>query len=349
LIKKQKNKIAINHPFSTGILVLDNKLVFKGIGLGYQGTSTGEVCFNTSLTGYQEIISDPSYAGQIINFTFPHIGNVGTNNEDLESDKIWTKGVIFNSEITSPSNYRALQTLDKWLKKNQIVGLTGLDTRSLTNLIRDKGAPKGTITNNKKMKLNEEPSVRAAIDFVIEKVLMQAFLSKYVQENIKEENLKASYNNFIADETSREEIKASHILMDTESEAIDVINMLNDGDDFAELAKNKSTGPSGPSGGDLGWFKRGQMVPPFEKAAFSLNKNEISQRPVQTQFGWHVIKIFDKRIPEAPSYESMKSKLIQDLERKIVSKKIQDLRNDALIEKLSSSELEPLLNLPVSQ
>ena len=201
----------------------------------------------------------------------------------------------------------------------------------------------------KKMKLDEEPSVRAAIDFVIEKVLMQAFLSKYVQENIKEENLKASYNNFIADETSREEIKASHILMDTESEAIDVINMLNDGDDFVELAKNKSTGPSGPSGGDLGWFKRGQMVPPFEKAAFSLNKNEITQRPVQTQFGWHVIKIFDKRIPEAPSYESMKSKLIQDLERKIVSKKIQDLRNDALIEKLSSSELEPLLNLPVSQ
>ena len=201
----------------------------------------------------------------------------------------------------------------------------------------------------KKMKLDEEPSVRAAIDFVIEKVLMQAFLSKYVQENIKEENLKASYNNFIADETSREEIKASHILMDTESEAIDVINMLNDGDNFAELAKNKSTGPSGPSGGDLGWFKRGQMVPPFEKAAFSLNKNEITQRPVQTQFGWHVIKIFDKRIPEAPSYESMKSKLIQDLERKIVSKKIQDLRNDALIEKLSSSELEPLLNLPVSQ
>ena len=154
MIKKQKNKIAINHQFPTGILVLDNKLVFKGIGLGYQGTSTGEVCFNTSLTGYQEIISDPSYAGQIINFTFPHIGNVGTNNEDLESDKIWTKGVIFNSEISSPSNYRALQSLDKWLKKNQIVGLTGLDTRGLTNFIRDKGAPKGTIANNKKGKFN---------------------------------------------------------------------------------------------------------------------------------------------------------------------------------------------------
>ncbi len=138
----------------TGILVLENRQVFKGIGIGYEGTATGEVCFNTSLTGYQEIISDPSYAGQIINFTFPHIGNVGTNNEDHESDKIWTKGVIFNSEITSPSNYRSFLHLDAWLKKNKIVGITGLDTRNLTNFIRDKGAPKGTIEKNKKGKFN---------------------------------------------------------------------------------------------------------------------------------------------------------------------------------------------------
>ena len=138
----------------TGILVLENKNIFKGIGIGYQGTATGEVCFNTSLTGYQEIISDPSYAGQIINFTFPHIGNVGTNDEDHESDKIWTKGVIFNSEITSPSNYRALKNLDTWLKKNKIIGITGLDTRSLTNFIRDKGAPKGTISNSENGKFN---------------------------------------------------------------------------------------------------------------------------------------------------------------------------------------------------
>ncbi len=161
--KKQKNKIAIKHQFPTGILVLDNKIVFKGIGLGYQGTATGEVCFNTSLTGYQEIISDPSYAGQIINFTFPHIGNVGTNNEDLESDKVWAKGAIFNSEITYPSNYRALRTLDEWLKKNKIVGLTGLDTRSLTNLIRDKGAPKGTISNNKKGEFNIKKLINYSI------------------------------------------------------------------------------------------------------------------------------------------------------------------------------------------
>ncbi len=148
--KKQKvNSKKFSH-LSSGVLVLENKTIFKGIGIGYQGTATGEVCFNTSLTGYQEIISDPSYAGQIINFTFPHIGNVGTNNEDHESDNIWTKGVIFNTEITNPSNYRSLKKLDAWLKKNKIVGITGLDTRNLTNFIRDKGAPKGTISNNNK-------------------------------------------------------------------------------------------------------------------------------------------------------------------------------------------------------
>ena len=136
------------------ILVLQNGKFFKGTGLGYEGVATGEVCFNTSITGYQEIISDPSYADQIINFTFPHIGNVGANKEDHESDKIWTKGVIINSEITNPSNYRSLKHLDLWLKKNKIVGITGIDTRSLTNIIRDKGAPKGTISNNSKTKIN---------------------------------------------------------------------------------------------------------------------------------------------------------------------------------------------------
>tara|TARA_Y100000590_G_scaffold198854_1_gene225813 strand:- start:391 stop:1593 length:1203 start_codon:yes stop_codon:yes gene_type:complete len=139
---------------STAILVLQNGKFFRGVGLGYQGTSTGEVCFNTSITGYQEIISDPSYADQIINFTFPHVGNVGTNKEDHESDKIWTKGVIINTEITNPSNYRSLKHLDEWLRKNKIVGITGIDTRSLTNIIRDKGAPKGTISFFKKKKFN---------------------------------------------------------------------------------------------------------------------------------------------------------------------------------------------------
>ena len=145
---------------SNAILVLQNGKFFKGVGLGYQGTATGEVCFNTSITGYQEIISDPSYAEQIINFTFPHIGNVGSNKEDHESDRVWTKGVIINTEITDPSNYRSLNHLDQWLKNNKIVGITGLDTRNLTNFIRDKGAPKGTISFFKEKKFNIKKLIR---------------------------------------------------------------------------------------------------------------------------------------------------------------------------------------------
>ena len=143
LIHKSQDNLKEINP--TGVLVLENGTSFHGYGFGYEGTATGEVCFNTSITGYQEIITDPSYAGQIINFTFPHIGNVGTNNEDNESDKIWAKGVIFNTDITSPSNYRSIKNLDAWLKKNKIVGIAGIDTRKLTNYIRDNGAPKGSL------------------------------------------------------------------------------------------------------------------------------------------------------------------------------------------------------------
>ena len=160
IINSTKNPKPIS---STAILVLENGTIFKGFGLGYEGTNTGEVCFNTAITGYQEIISDPSYAEQIINFTFPHIGNVGVNKEDHESEKIWTKGVIFNSEITDPSNYRSLTNLDLWLKKNKIVGITGLDTRTLTNFIRDKGAPKGTIAFSKNKNFNISELINTTI------------------------------------------------------------------------------------------------------------------------------------------------------------------------------------------
>ena len=140
----------------TGILVLEDGSFFQGFGFGFEGITTGEVCFNTSITGYQEIITDPSYAGQIINFTFPHIGNVGTNIEDNESNAIWARGVIFNTDITTPSNYRSMKHLDAWLKKNKIIGIAGIDTRKLTNYIRDNGAPKGSMQFSKKGKHNIE-------------------------------------------------------------------------------------------------------------------------------------------------------------------------------------------------
>tara|TARA_Y100000590_G_scaffold382281_1_gene452102 strand:+ start:280 stop:1473 length:1194 start_codon:yes stop_codon:yes gene_type:complete len=197
LNKKQKVNSKKYSQFSQGVLVLENKKVFRGIGIGYNGTVTGEVCFNTSLTGYQEIISDPSYAGQIINFTFPHIGNVGTNKEDHESDKIWTRGVIINSEITNPSNYRSFKRLDIWLKKHKIVGLTGLDTRSLTNFIRDKGAPKGTISNNKSGNFNLKKLINTSIKWsglngldLAQKVTTH---KKYIWKGFKTWNKKKGY------------------------------------------------------------------------------------------------------------------------------------------------------------
>ncbi len=204
MTKKVKKTNSKNSQINTGILVLENKKIFRGIGIGYQGEATGEVCFNTALTGYQEIISDPSYAGQIINFTFPHIGNVGTNKEDYESDKIWTKGVIFNSEITSPSNYRSLLHLDTWLKKNKIVGITGLDTRSLTNLIRDKGAPKGTIVYNKNGKFNISKLINTTnkwgglknLDLAEKVTTPKNYVWKGIKTWKKETGYKKNYKNF---------------------------------------------------------------------------------------------------------------------------------------------------------
>ena len=136
-------------------LVLDKNQIFKGIALGAKKTVVGEVCFNTSMTGYQEIISDPSYAGQIINFTFPHIGNVGTNLLDNETITPYAKGVIINCDISNPSNYRSIKHFDEWLKKNDIPGICNVDTREITNSIRDFGAPKGSLSTLPKVKISD--------------------------------------------------------------------------------------------------------------------------------------------------------------------------------------------------
>ncbi|MBX9684443.1 MAG: carbamoyl phosphate synthase small subunit, partial [Hyphomicrobium sp.] len=135
----------------TARLVLDDGAVISGVGLGAVGSAVGEVCFNTAITGYQEILTDPSYAGQIITFTFPHIGNVGANSEDSETSNLaarsGVRGCILRASITEPSNYRAAEHLDGWLKACGIVGIAGVDTRALTARIRDKGMPNGVIAH----------------------------------------------------------------------------------------------------------------------------------------------------------------------------------------------------------
>ena len=132
---------------ATGVLVLADGSVFWGQGFGAEGHAVGEVCFNTSLTGYQEIMTDPSYAGQIITFTFPHIGNVGTNTQDIETGKPAARGMIVRQPVTPPANWRSDNHLDGWLKHHKMTGLSGIDTRALTLHIREQGAPTGAIAH----------------------------------------------------------------------------------------------------------------------------------------------------------------------------------------------------------
>jgi carbamoyl-phosphate synthase small subunit len=145
-------------PKITALLVLANGTVIEGQGFGAEGEAVAEVCFNTAMTGYQEVLTDPSYAGQIVTFTFPHIGNVGTNDDDSETTNpaasAAVRGCIVKAPITEPANYRNGKHFDVWLKARGIIGLSGVDTRELTNFIRDSGMPNGVIAHNAKGKFD---------------------------------------------------------------------------------------------------------------------------------------------------------------------------------------------------
>ncbi|MFL6843855.1 MAG: glutamine-hydrolyzing carbamoyl-phosphate synthase small subunit [Allosphingosinicella sp.] len=132
---------------ATGVLVLADGSAIWGRGFGAEGEAVGEVCFNTAMTGYQEVMTDPSYAAQIVTFTFPHIGNVGANYEDVEADNPWTLGCVVRQDVTEPSNFRAIQTFADWMRSNGRIGLSGVDTRALTRRIREQGAPNGVIAH----------------------------------------------------------------------------------------------------------------------------------------------------------------------------------------------------------
>ena len=146
----------------TAALVLADGAVFRGYGLGAAASATGEVCFNTSMTGYQEILTDPSYAGQLITFTFPHIGNVGANDEDLEAAAPAARGLILRAPISEPSNFRAASHLEGWLQAHRLPGLSGVDTRRLTRLVRDGGPQTGTLCHAPDGRLDIAAMHRAA-------------------------------------------------------------------------------------------------------------------------------------------------------------------------------------------
>lgn len=133
----------------TALLVLENGKIFEGVPIGKQGISCGEIVFNTSMFGYQEVLTDPSYTNQIITFTYPHIGNVGVNDQDQESERIWTSGIVVRNTSIRSSNWRATASLNDYLLKHKIVGISGIDTRCLTHIIRDLGSQSACIMTKK--------------------------------------------------------------------------------------------------------------------------------------------------------------------------------------------------------
>ena len=153
----------------TGVLVLADGTAFYGAGHGAEGQAVGEVCFNTAMTGYQEILTDPSYAAQIVAFTFPHIGNVGANDVDVEASSpaasVAARGAIFRDAPTAPSNYRSGVDLDTWLKRRNVIGLSGIDTRALTRRIREKGMPNGVIAYDPKGAFDLNALAKKAADW----------------------------------------------------------------------------------------------------------------------------------------------------------------------------------------
>jgi peptidyl-prolyl cis-trans isomerase C len=183
--------------------------------------------------------------------------------------------------------------------------------------------------------LDEEPALQPALERARASVLSDALMRRRVTEGVTDEKVQALYEERKADpEFAREEVHARHILLENEEDARAVIEELEGGADFAELAQERSTGPSAPNGGDLGFFTREQMVPEFAEAAFNLEVDGVTEEPVQTQFGWHVIKVLDKRTAE-PSFEETAPALRQEVARQVVTQLLADLREERTIERFN--------------
>lgn len=195
----------------------------------------------------------------------------------------------------------------------------------------------------RKQGLHKDPDVKQRIKAIQRSLLNEAYLSRIMEAELTEEKVRDAYQKSIALQPKREEVRARHILVKTKAEADAIIAQLKKGADFAKLAQEKSTGPSGKNGGDLGFFADGQMVPPFSKAAFKLENGQVTDTPVKTQFGYHVIKVEERRVAGQENYEQASAKIRASLQDKIFEKIMSDLRAKAKIEmKDGSSKIQPI-------
>ncbi|MDF2367068.1 peptidylprolyl isomerase [Sneathiella sp.] len=189
-------------------------------------------------------------------------------------------------------------------------------------------------------KMGDKKEFQDRMDTVRNQLMQEFYITNKIEELVTDELLKEEYNKSVADFTPEEQLHARHILLKTEEEANDMIKLLDDGGNFEELAKEYSTGPSGPNGGDLGYFTKQSMVPEFADAAFSLNTGEYTKTPVKTQFGYHVIKSEDKRNTEAPTFEEKEQELRSKVSSSVIDKLLEELKADASIILMTPTEEE---------
>ena len=190
----------------------------------------------------------------------------------------------------------------------------------------------------RRQNLQDDPKVREQMAKLEELILEQFLITRTVEKSLTDEALKERYQEMVETSGGQEEIRARHILLEKEEEAREVIAELRKGADFAELAKEKSTGPSAPQGGDLGYFSQGDMAPAFSEAVFALEAGAFTEEPVQTQFGWHVIKVEDRRTKEPPTFEEVSDQLRGELAREARGAYIEELREKATIERMGEAQ-----------
>lgn len=215
----------------------------------------------------------------------------------------------------------------------QIPQLAAMPLEAVYEGLLDRAIDQKLLTAaGKKAGLEKDPEVIKQLDQVRQELVQRAFLQRAVEKTLTDAKLKEAYDRMVKETPPEEEVKARHILLDSEDAAKAVIAEVKKGADFAKLAEEKSTGPSGPQGGDLGWFTKGTMVPEFAEAAFAMKPGAVTETPVQTQFGWHVIKVEDRRTAEPPSFEDAKEDLRAQLAEDAVTEVLANLRKDAKME-----------------
>jgi peptidyl-prolyl cis-trans isomerase C len=190
-------------------------------------------------------------------------------------------------------------------------------------------------------KLHETDTYKRRVDLVAERLLEEALLAKTIAEKVTDDALQSRYDKTSGSFPTKDEIRARHILVKTEAEADTIIKELTGGADFAKLAAEKSIGPSKANGGDLNYFSKGQMVPPFEEAAFALAKGEFTKSAVKSPFGWHVIKLEDKRQSKPPSFDESRTRLGQEMSQEIAEQLVKDLTGKATIERFEADGSAP--------